>query len=199
MGEVVSFPSARRETSYVRQRPPATVYEGRGWRILEFPSAGQYLALSDYCRRGIEVGRFNPEADSDNHHEGTDIAILTKCAADERLSRCAIGWLNSGGPEAAILGSFVVAYGGRYHFWRDAVVEVAVIGGLRLVRLLDGAIALAREPEPVPLLDPFAALPEHRRRRAFDLLPGEARAAVLRWADPRDQFANRLDPPKRPH
>ena len=199
MGEVVSFPSARRETPSERQRPPATVFEGRGWRILEFPNAGQYLALSDYCRRGVEVGRFHPEADSDNHHEGTDIAILTSCATDERLSRCAIGWLNEGGPEAAILGSFVVAYGGRYHFWRDAVVEVAVIGGLRLVRLLDGSIAVAREPEPVPLLDPFAILPEHRRRRAFDRLPGEAQTAVLRWADPREQFAGRLQPPKRPH
>ena len=199
MGEVVAFPSARREAAQARQRPPAMVFEARGWRILEFPNAGQFLALSDYCRRGIEVGRFDPQADSDNHHDGTDIAILTRCAADERLSRCAIGWLNSGGPETAVLGTFVVTFGGRYHFWRDAVLEVAVIGGMRLARLLDGSIALAREPEPVPLLDPFATLPEHRRRPAFDLLPGETRAAVLRWTDPRDQFAYRLEPPKRPH
>jgi hypothetical protein len=88
----------------------------------------------------------------------------------------------------------VVTYGGRYYFWRDAVMEVAAIAGLRLVRLLDGSIAAAREPEPVPLLDPFASLPENRRRAAFDHLPGETRAAVLRWADPRDQFGGLLEP-----
>jgi hypothetical protein len=193
MGEVVSFPLSGRRGASANRRPPATVFEGRGWRILEFPEAGQFLAVSEYCRRGVEVGRFDPNTDSDNHHDGTEVAILTNCAPDERLSRCAIGWLNADGPEIAVLGAFVVPYGNRYHFWRDAVVEVAAIGGMRLVRLLDGSIAVAREPEPVPLLDPFAALPEHRRRAAFGRLPGETRAAVLRWADPRDQFASLLD------
>jgi hypothetical protein len=56
------------------------------------------------------------------------------------------------------------------------------------VRLLDGSIAIAREPDPVPLLDLKAAVKEHRRRAAFDRLPRETRAAILRWADPRDQF-----------
>ena len=194
MGQVVPFPSRRRAAEIRQQRPPETVFEAGGWRILEVPAAGQFLALSGYCRRGVEVGRFDPEADSEEHHHGTEIAILTRCGADERLSRCAIGWLNADGPPAAILGAFVVAYAGRYHFWRDAVIEVAVIGSLRLVRLLDGSIAMAREPEPVPLLDPFALLPEQRRRGAFERLPGEVQAAVLRWTDPRDQFGDRLAP-----
>ena len=198
MGEVVAFPSKGRREAAKPQRPAATVFEDRGWRILELPTAGQFLAVSPYCRTGVEVGRFDPRADSDNHHDGTEIAILTTCVADEPLSRCAIGWLNHGGPETAILGSFVVAYNRRFHFWRDAVIETAAIGGLRLVRLLDGSIAVAREPEPVPLLDPFALLPANRRRPAFDRLPGETRAAVLRWADPRDQFGGLLDP-GRPH
>jgi len=199
MGEVVPFPAAAHHTPAELARSPATVFEERGWRILEVPRAGQFVAVSGYCRTGVEVGRFDPCSDSDNRHEGTEIAILTRCAPDERLSRCAIAWLNAGGPETAILGAFVVAFGGRYHFWRDAVIEVAAIGGLRLVRLLDGSIAVARDPEPVPLLDFFAPVPEQRRRAAFARLSGEAQAAVLRWADPRDQFADRLDPPVRSH
>jgi hypothetical protein len=202
MGEIVPFPSRRpdnRETaSAARSRPAETVFHDRGWRILELPSAGQFLAVSAYCRRGVEVGRFDPQADCDNHHEGTEIAILTRCAADERLSRCAIGWLNSGGPRTAILGAFVVAMSGRYRFWRDAIIEVAAIGGARLVRLIDGSIAIAREPEPVPLLDLFAPLEQNRRRAAFYRLPPEMQAAVLLWADPKDQFGGLLDP-VRPH
>jgi hypothetical protein len=194
MGEVVGFPHAARVMEAGHPRAPTTVFEGRGWRIIEFPSSGQFIAVSPYCRAGIEVGRFDPLAEADNRHEGTEVAILTRCVADERLSRCAIGWLNADGPENAILGAFVVAFNGRYYFWRDAVMEVAAIGGLRLVRLLDGSVAVAREPEPIPLLDPFAPLPEQRRRPAFDRLPGETRAALLRWLDPRDQFAALLDP-----
>jgi hypothetical protein len=194
MGEVVSFPAAMRRprNGDAGGRPPETVFEAAGWRILEFPQAGQFVAVSGYCRTGVEIGRFDPRADSDNHHAGTEIAILTTCASDETLSRCAIGWLNHDGPQIAILGAFVVSYGGRYHFWRDAVVEAAAIGGMRVVRLLDGSIAVGREPEPVPLLDPFAALPENRRLRAFALLPGEIREAVLRWTDPRGHFSERL-------
>ena len=195
MGEVVSFPARRQPAGgEPQQRPPETVFEGAGWRILEFPDAGHFLAVSAYCRTGVEVGRFDPRADSGNHHAGTEVAILTNCGADEPLSRCAIGWLNHGGPEIAILGAFVVFHGGRYHFWRDAIVEAAAIRGLRLVRLLDGSIAVGHEPEPTPLLDPFARLPEHRRRPAFARLPGEVRQAVLRWTDPRRQFAGLLEP-----
>jgi hypothetical protein len=193
MGEVVSFPAMRRPSAGDGSgRAPATVFESAGWRILEFPEAGQFVAVSGWCRTGVEVGRFDPRADSDKHHAGTEIAILTNCAADEKLSRCAIGWLNHGGPEIAILGAFVVSYGGRYHFWRDAVIESAAIGGMRVVRLLDGSVAVGREPEPVPLLDPFASLPDNRRRPAFARLPGEIRQAVLRWADPRGHFSERL-------
>jgi hypothetical protein len=193
MGEVIPFPSAHAEAPAARRRPPETVFHDRGWRILELPSAGRFLAVSAYCRRGVEVGRFNPLADRRNQHEGTEVAILTRCTADERLARCAIGWLNSGGPRAAILGPSVVVTGGRYRYWRDAVVEVAVIGGTRLVRLSDGSIAIAREPEPVQLLDLFAPLKENRRRVAFDRLPRETRAAILAWADPRHQFGELLD------
>jgi hypothetical protein len=197
MGEVIPFPSAHRRGSrepvVAQRRPPETVFHDRGWRILQLPSAGKFLAVSDYCRPGIEVGRFDPLADVHNEHGGTEIAILTRCAADERLARCAIGWLNSGGPRTAILGAFVVVTGGRYRYWRDAIVEVAAIGGTKLVRLIDGSIAIAREPEPVPLLDLFAPLKEHRHRAAFDRLPRETRAAILRWADPRDQFGQLLD------
>lgn len=200
MGEIIRFPERSGRAAADKPAPPrhptARVFENRGWRILEVPSAGQFLAVSDYCRYGVEIGRFDPKADRENHHEGTEIAILTRCACDEKLSRCAIAWLNSGGPSAAILGAFVVAAGGRYHFWRDAVVEVAAIGGARLVRLIDGSIALAREPEPVPLLDVFARLPEQRRCAAFDRLPPETRAAVMRWADPKGQFGDRLYPPR---
>ena len=53
-------------------------------------------------------------------------------------------------------------------------------------------------PEPVPLLDLFAPLEENRHRTAFDRLPRETRADILRWADPRDQFGELLDP-VRPH
>ena len=193
MGEVVSFPSARAEVPAARRRVPETVFHDHGWRILELPSAGRFLAVSAYCRRGVEVGRFDPSADRRNQHEGTEVAILTRCAADERLARCAIGWLNSGGPRSAILGPFVVVTGGRYRYWRDAAVEVAVIGGTKLVRLSDGSIAIAREPAPVPLLDLFAPLKENRRRVAFDRLPCETRAAILAWADPGHQFGELLD------
>jgi hypothetical protein len=65
------------------------------------------------------------------------------------------------------------------------------------VRLIDGSIAIGREPEPVPLLDLFAPLKEHRRRSAFARLPRETRAAILRWADPRGQFGDLLDPEPR--
>jgi hypothetical protein len=194
MGEVIPFPSRSIVTSPAAPGPPTTVFHDRGWRILELPSSGQYLAVSGYCRRGVVVGRFAPQAAAENHHEGTDIAILTGCGSDEKLARCTIAWLNSVGPPAAILGPFVVAMGGRYRYWRDAIVEVAAIGGTRLARLLDGSIAIAREPEPVPLLDLFARVSENRRRPAFDRLPRETRAAILRWADPRAQFVDWSDP-----
>jgi hypothetical protein len=197
MGEVIPFPSRRvveaPAETIARRRPPATVFQDRGWRILELPSSGQYLAVSGYCRRGIMVGRFAPQAAVENHHEGTEIAILTRCGADEKLARCTIAWLNSGGPRTAILSSFVITAGGRYRYWRDAIVEVAAIGGTRLARLLDGSIAIAREPEPVPLLDLFAPVKENRYRAAFNLLPRDMRAAVLRWADPREQFGDWSD------
>ena len=198
MGEVIPFPSRNVAEAAVgtiaRRRPPATVFHDRGWRILELPSSGQYLAVSTYCRRGIVVGRFAPQAAVENYHEGTEIAVLTRCGADEKLARCTIGWLNSGGPRAAVLGPFVVAAGGRYRYWRDAIVEVAAIGGTRLARLLDGSIAIAREPEPVPLLDLFAPVKANRCRAAFELLPREMRAAIWRWADPRAQFGDWPDP-----
>ena len=198
MGEVVPFPTHRLdrgvESVAARRCPPKTVFHDRGWRILELPGAGRFLAVSAYCRRGIEVGRFDPRAPCVNHHNGTEIAILTRCAGDEHLARCTIAWLNSDGPRTAILGSFVVTAGGRYRYWRDAIVEVAAIGGARLVRLIDGSIAIAREPEPVPLLDLFAPLRENRRRAAFDRLPRETRVAILRWADPTQQFGRLLGP-----
>jgi hypothetical protein len=192
MGEIIPFPSRgptkSPEIAAGQRRAPRTVFHDRGWRILEMPRTGQFLAVSAYSRLGVEVGRFDPRADCEDHHAGSEIAILTRCGTDERLSRCAIGWLNAGGPRTAILGAFGVAAGGRYRYWRDAIIEVAAIGGARLVRLLDGSIAIARDPEPVPLLDMFAALKENRRRAAFDRLPRDTRAAILRWADPRDQF-----------
>ena len=194
MGEVIPCPSRHSTRSAALRRPAATVFHDRDWRILEMPSTGQFLAISAYCRRGVEVGRFDPRTERDNHHDGTEIAILTHCGGDERLSRCAIGWLNSSGPRTAILGPFVIAAGGRYRYWRDAIIEVAAIGGTRLVRLIDGSIAIARQPEPVPLLDLFAPLKENRRRAAFDRLPNELRAAILRWADPRGQFGHAVDP-----
>jgi hypothetical protein len=196
MGDIIRFPDRRgvgADQPAAPRQASERVFENRGWRILEVPAVGRFLAVSDYRRDGVEIGRFDPRADRANHHEGTEVAILTRCRGDEKLSRCAIAWLNSGGPSAAILGAFVVAAGGRYHFWRDAIVEVAAIGGTRLVRLIDGSIAIAREAEPVPLLDPFAPLPEHRRRAAFDRLPAEAQAAVMSWADPRGEFRGRLD------
>jgi hypothetical protein len=197
MGDIIPFPAQPRDGSRkraVRHRPPETVFHDRGWRILQLPSAGRFLAISDYNRRGVEIGRFDPQADPADHHGGTEIAILTRCAKDERLARCAIAWLNSGGPRNAILGAFVVATGGRYRYWRDAIIEVAAIGGTRLARLADGSIAIPRDPEPVPLLDLFAPLRENRRRAAFNRLPREARAAILRWADPRGQFRELLEP-----
>lgn len=197
MGEVVPFPSPRRVAAAVlaRRQVPETVFENRGWRILALSGAGRFLAVSDYCRRGVEVGRFDPQAEPGLERTGGAVAMLSRCGADERLSRCAIAWLNSAGaPRAAILGAFVIAAGGRFRYWRDAIVEVAVIGGKKLVRLADGSVAIAREPEPVPLLDPFARLVQHRRRPAFDRLPAEQRVAVLRWTDPLGQFAALLSP-----
>src|SRR5207302_10323953 len=144
MGEVIPFPSrnvaeAAAATAATR-RPPATVFHDRGWRILELPSSGQFLAVSSYCRRGVVVGRFAPQAAAENHHEGTEIAILTRCGADEKLARCTIAWLNSAGPRTAILGPFVVAAGGRYRYWRAAVVDVAASGGPKGARLRDGSM-----------------------------------------------------------
>jgi len=191
MGEIVPFPSHRRAAP-PRSRPPEIVFENRGWRILALPGAGRFLAVSDYCRRGIEVGRFDPRTPPGS---GGEVAILLRCAADERLSRCAVAWLNSAkGPRTAILGASIVAVGGRFYFWRDAIVEMAVIGGKRLVRLIDGRVAIAREPEPVPLIDPFAPFAPHRRRPAFDRLPAEMRAQILRWTDPLGQFGDLLAP-----
>src|SRR5712672_398750 len=47
MGEVIPFPSRNVAEAAVgnvaRRRPPATVFQDRGWRILELPSSGQYL------------------------------------------------------------------------------------------------------------------------------------------------------------
>jgi hypothetical protein len=95
MGDIIPFPSSRRSRSRenvkAQPRPPETVFHDRGWRILQLPSAGRFVAVSDYCRRGVEVGRFDPRAGYDNHHDETDIAILTRCSTDERLARCAIG------------------------------------------------------------------------------------------------------------
>ena len=42
----------------------------------------------------------------------------------------------------------------------------------------------------MPLLDLFASATENRYRAAFDRLPREMRAAILRWADPRAQFGD---------
>jgi hypothetical protein len=192
MGEVIPFPSRRRDAGMGTLRPPQTVFESRGWHILALPHSGRFLAVSGYCRRGVEVGRFDPQAES---WQSGAIAILFRCAADEKLSRCAVAWLNSKqGPRTAILGPSIVAAGGRFHFWRDAIVEVAVIGGAKLVRLIDGSVAIAREPAPVPLIDPFAPLAQHRHRPAFDRLPTEMRVAVLRWTDPLGQFGDLLAP-----
>jgi hypothetical protein len=192
MGEVIPFPSRGRGAA---SRPPRVVFENRGWHILALPDSGRFLAVSDYCRRGVEVGRFDPQAEPRDHHGGSEVAVLLRVAADERLLRCAVAWLNSPqGPRTAILGPSIVAAGGRFRFWRDAILEVAVIGGRKLVRLIDGSVAIAREPEPIPLIDPFAPLARHRRRPAFERLPAELRAAVLRWADPLGQFANLLAP-----
>ena len=44
MGQVVPFPSRRRAAEIRRQRPPETVFEAGGWRILEVPAAGQFNA-----------------------------------------------------------------------------------------------------------------------------------------------------------
>jgi hypothetical protein len=190
MGEVIPFPVRRRAAAASRQAPPETVFEDRGWRILALAGAGRFVAVSEYCRHGVEVGRFDPLAQA---RDSGAVAVLTRCAADERLSRCAVAWLNSAkGPRTVILGPSIVAAGGRFRFWRDAIVETAVIGGARLVRLVDGSVAIAREHVPVPLLDPFAPLAQHRRRPAFDRLPVEMRVAVLRWTDPMGQFGDLL-------
>src|SRR5260370_9035609 len=99
MGEVIPFPSRNVAEAAVgtiaMRHPPATVFHDRGWRILELPSSGQFLPVSSYCRRGIVVGRFAPQAAAQNHHEGTEIAILTRCAAHEKLSPCTIPCRNS--------------------------------------------------------------------------------------------------------
>ena len=189
MGEVIPFPARRsRAGAASPQPPPETVFADRGWRILALPGTGRFVAVSDYCRHGVEIGRFDPLAQPGS---GSEVAVLTRCAADERLSRCAVAWLNSPkGPRTVVLGPSVIAAGGRFRFWRDAIVETAVIGGTRLVRLVDGSIALARERAPVPLLDPFAPLAQHRRRPAFDRLTVEMRVAVLRWTDPMGQFGD---------
>lgn len=189
MGEVVPFPLHIRAAAS-RRRRPEVVFDNRGWRILALPDVGRFLAVSDYCRHGVEIGRFDPLAEPGS---GSEIALLARCAADERLSRCAVAWLNSAkGPRTVILGASIIAAGGRFRFWRDAIVEMAVIGGAKLVRLIDGSVAIAREPAPVPLLDPFAPLARHRRRPAFDRLPVEMRVAVLRWTDPLGQFGDLL-------
>jgi hypothetical protein len=197
MGEVVPFAVAGRraagEGDGDGRLAPSTVYQDHGWRVLELPQAGQFVALSAYCRGGIEIGRFDPESAAGTHHGGSDVAILTRCGTDESLSRCAIGWLNADGPRTAILGAFVVAAGGRYKFWRDAILERAAIGGRRLVRLSDGRIVDSGAPEPVTLLDPFAAVAAHRRRAAFGGLPPEVQQSVLQWADPAHEFRTRLD------
>ncbi|MGH7109172.1 MAG: hypothetical protein ACREFK_01965 [Stellaceae bacterium] len=191
MGEVIAFPPRRRSAG-AASRPPQVVFEDRGWHILALPNAGRFLAVSATCRRGIEIGRFDPQAGPTG---GSAVAILLRAAADESLSRCAVAWLNSPqGPRTAILGVSIVAAGGRFRFWRDAIVEMAVIGGHKLVRLSDGSVAIARDPAPIPLLDPFAARVRHRRRPAFLRLPAEMRAAVLRWTDPLGQFTALLAP-----
>ena len=192
MGEIVPFRSRRKIAE--KTAPPMTVFEERGWRILELPAAGRFLAVSDYSRRGVDVGRFDPLVPPANNHQGSEIADLTRCGGDERLARCAVGWVNSGGPRTVILAPCIVAVGNRFRFWRDAIIEVAAIGGVRLVRLADGSIAIPRQHEPVTLLDPFAPIRDNRRRAAFDRLPLESRAAVVRWADPGGQFGALLDP-----
>ena len=97
MGEVIRFPERRgaADERAAPSHPTERVFESRGWRILEVPSAGQFLAVSDYCRHGLVIGRFDPRAGRQNHHEGTEIAILTRCAGDEsavalrdRLAEC---------------------------------------------------------------------------------------------------------------
>ncbi len=76
MSDIIPFPSSGRgrpgesAKAKAQPHPPKTVYGDRGWRILEFPGAGKFLAVSDYCRRGVEVGRFDPQADRDNQHDG---------------------------------------------------------------------------------------------------------------------------------
>jgi hypothetical protein len=173
--------------------PPRIVHQDRGWRILRVPRLGRYLALSARCRAGITVGGFDPREEREEEEEdassSSEIAVLTDCAFDEDLARCTISWLNGGGPRRALLGSFIVATRERYLYWKDAVLEVAAIGGLRLVRLVDGGIAAAREPAPVILLNPFARSVTARRTAAFDRLPLETRRAILHWTDPRRQLA----------
>src|SRR6202007_2405665 len=152
MGEVIPFPSRNAAeaamATVARRRPPATVFHDRGWRILELPSSGQFLAVSSYCRRGIVVGLFAPQAVAENDHEGTEIAILTRCGADEKLARCAIAWLNSGGPQTAILSSFVVAAGGRHRYSRAAIVEIAAIGGAAASWRPPGAVLCHPRDQP---------------------------------------------------
>ena len=176
--------------------PPRIVHQDRGWRILRVPHLGRYLALSARCRGGITVGGFDPRAEDereDASSSNSEIAILTECTFDEDLARCTISWLNGGGPHRALLGSFIVATRERYLYWKDAVLEVAAIGGLRLVRLVDGCIAAAREPAPVILLNPFAWSSAARCTPDFDRLPLDTRRAILRWTDPRRQLAPLLE------
>src|SRR5258708_16445514 len=76
MGEVIPFPSRNVAEAAVgtlaRRRPPATIFHDRGWRILELPSRGQFLAVSSYCPRGILVGRLAPQAAAPNPHQRTE-------------------------------------------------------------------------------------------------------------------------------
>ena len=89
MGDVIPFPSTH---VAAEARGNATRSGARRRRFFmtaagafsNCRAAGQFLAVSGYCRRGIVVGRFDPQADADNHHEGTEIAILTRCGADEK-------------------------------------------------------------------------------------------------------------------
>lgn len=195
MGEVIHLrfgSSAAADAAAGAGAAPRTVHQDRGWRILRVPRLGRYVALSAQCRSGITVGRFDPRDESGAG--GSDVALLTDCAFDEDLGRCAVAWLNGDGPERAILGSFVVATRDRYLYWKDAILEVAAIGGLRLVRLVDGCVAAAGGASPVILLNPFARAPGARQSGEFDRLPPDTRRAVLRWTDPRGQLLASLDP-----
>src|SRR5689334_16569046 len=115
MGEVIHLrfgDSAAADAATGADAAPRTVHQDRGWRILRVPRLGRYVALSAHCRAGVTVGRFDPRDGSADGDSG--VALLTDCAFDEDLGRCAVTWLNGDGPERAILGSFVVATRDRY-------------------------------------------------------------------------------------